>query len=77
MPAPKTCPAEDAPAEPLRPQPSEASGTDLEAAAAAAPLARTRDDYDATASWTSWTPPAPAPPRRVYSAWDDVPDEHC
>ena len=31
----------------------------------------------ATASWTSWTPTAPASPRRVYSAWDDVPDEHC
>ena len=30
-----------------------------------------------TASWTSWTPPAPAPPQGVYSAWDDVPDEHC
>ena len=30
-----------------------------------------------TASWTIWTPPAPAPPQRVYSAWDDVPDEHC
>ena len=32
----------------------------------------------ATASWASWRPTASsATPRRVYSAWDDVPDEHC
>ena len=33
----------------------------------------------ATASWTSWTPPALAPPRRVYWALPEpaLPDEHC
>ena len=33
----------------------------------------------ATASWTSWTPPAPVPPRHVYWASPEppLPDEHC
>ena len=38
--------AKNAPAEPLRPQPTETFGADLEAAASSTPLARTCDDYD-------------------------------
>ena len=57
------------PAEPLRPQTSEASGTDLEASAASAPLARTNDDCDdCDGELDELDAAGTGAPRRVYSA---------